>query len=270
LGAQIGRDQHALKILRESIQGSSAELEAWTRENEVAQKKALEHAKHFLVESVLSGITASREAELESIEKDIDRSDPMGTTINAKLLKLASFRRSYARLVTQIGVLKAIEYPGMDIYKTWDDFTERAGKIGKEIQVLASTWDELGTDPEMQQAFKEHGFEFSADSLKQALSVPMLRQSLDLGQFLLDYGYDATSWELSRERMEQNLALDDKMLYADCKLSRRLRITVRDYNICRGRMPADDAKRPEDTVCVDRALKRTTFQSGGQHDHLRF
>ena len=251
LGAQLGRDQHALRTLRDTIQGSNAELEAWTKANDVAQKKALEHAKYFLIESVLSGITANREGQLAAIEKDIRRADPMGTTITTKLLKVANFRKSYARLATQIALLKAAEYPGMDIYKTWADFRERAAKLGKETQVLAATWDQLATDPEMRHAFMEHGFEFSADSLKQALSVPVLRQSLDLGQFLVDYGYDATQWELSRERIEQNLALDDKVLYAECKLSRRLRITVRDYNICRGKMPAENAPRPEDSVCVD-------------------
>jgi|ERR1035437_606695 hypothetical protein len=99
----------------------------------------------------------------------------------------------------------------------------------------------------------DHGFEFSADTLKEALSIPILRQSLDLGQFISDYGYDSTKWELSRERIEQNLALDDKNLYAECVLSRHLRITVRDYNICKGKMPDDDAQRPEAIVCVDKS-----------------
>jgi hypothetical protein len=165
LGAQLGKDRLALKTLRDSIQGSNLELDAWTKENAAAEKKALEHAKLFLLESILGGITASREAKLQSIENDIRRADPMGTTVNTKLLKLAKFRKSYARLVTQIAALKAVEYPGMDIYKTWADFKERAAKLGKETRVLASTWDELATNPEMQQAFREHGFEFSADTV---------------------------------------------------------------------------------------------------------
>ena len=54
---------------------------------------ALEHAKSFLTDSVLSGITANREAELESIEEDIKRADPFGTTIDTKLRKIAAFER---------------------------------------------------------------------------------------------------------------------------------------------------------------------------------
>lgn len=253
LGVQLGKDQHALKTLRESAFASNSELEAWKRENYAAQRQALEDAKHFLVDSALSSITASREAKLESIEKDIDRADPMGTTVNAKLLKIANFRRSYAKLVTQIAALKIVEYPGMDIYRTWDDFKQRAANVGKETQVLASTWDKLASDAEVQRAFRDHGFEFSANTLKQALSIPILRQSLDLGQFLSDSLYDWTKWELSRERIEQNLALDDSNLYAECVLSRHLRITVRDYNICKGKMPDDNAQRPEAIVCVDKS-----------------
>jgi hypothetical protein len=251
LGAQLSRDQLALDRLRSSINSSNVELEEWTKQNARAEKDALDHAKYFLVETVLSGITANREAKLEEIEKDIRRADPMGTTIETKLLKIVNFRKSYARLITSIYALKAAEYPGMDIYKTWTDFQERATEIGKETQALAATWDALASDPETQQAFKDHGFEFSADALKQTLSVPLLRQSLDFGQFISDYGYDVARWEKSRELIMQNTALDDKNLYAECMLSRRLRITVRNYNICKGKIPDDRAPRPEDIVCVD-------------------
>ena len=233
------------------MNSSNAEMEEWAKQNARAEKDALDHAEYFLVETVLSGITANREAKLEEIEKDIRRADPMGTTIQTKLLNIHNFQKSYARLVSLIYALKTAEYPGMDIYKTWADFKERAAETGKETQVLAATWDALASDPETQQAFREHGFEFSADTLKQALSVPVLRQSLDFGQFISDYGYDVAKWEKSRELIMQNAALDDKNLYAECMLSRRLRITVRNYNICKGRMPDDGAPRPEDIVCVD-------------------
>ena len=255
LGAQLSRDQRALENLRRSINSSNTELGEWTKQNARAEKAALEHAKFFLVETVLSGVTANRETKFDDIEKDIRRADPMGTTIETKLLKIVNFQKSYASLVTQIAALKAAEYPGMDIYKSWADFKERAARLGKETQVLSATWDQLATDPETRQAFREHGLEFSADTLKQALSVPVLRQSIDLGQFLSDYGYDAAKWEVSRELIMQNVALDDKSLYAECKISRHLRITVRDYNICKGKMPDDTAPRPEDIVCVDHAKK---------------
>jgi hypothetical protein len=251
LGAQLSRDQLALDRLRSSINSSNTELAEWTKQNARAEKEALDHAKFFLIETVLSGITENREDKLKSIERDIRQADPTGTTLNTKLLKIANFERSYTKLVTLIYALKAAEYPGMDIYKTWADFKERATEIGKETQVLAATWDALGSDPEMQQAFREHGFEFSADSLKQALRLPLLRQSLDLGQFISDYGYDLDKWEKSRNLIMANVALDDKNLYAECVLSRHLRITVRNYNICKGKMPDDTMPRPEDIACVD-------------------
>jgi hypothetical protein len=251
LGAQLDRDERALQQLRSSIGGSNAELEEWKKENAKGEENALDRAKSFLVETVLSGVTANQEAKLEEIVKDINRADPMGTTWNMKLIKVANFEHSYVRLVTLITALKVVEYPGTDIQQTWADFRERARKLGKEAHVLTATWQDLATDPDAQQAFKEHGFEFSADTLNQALSIPILQQSVDLGKFLSDYGYDVAQWELSRERIMQNLDLDDKHLYAECTLSRQMLITFRNYNICRGKMPNVGGPRPEDTKCVD-------------------
>jgi hypothetical protein len=105
----------------------------------------------------------------------------------------------------------------------------------------------------MRRAFTDHGLDFSADTLKQALSLPFLGEGLNLGEFLLvDYGYDAAQWESSRERIVQQLALSDKTLYSECLLSRQLRVTMRNVNICHGRMPIAGSLRPEDTKCIDR------------------
>jgi hypothetical protein len=254
LNAQLDRDKHALEQLRSAIGASNADLEEWKRENAKAETDALEHAKYFLAQTLLSGFTVSQEAKLEESVKDISRADPVGTTWNMKLTKVANFEHSYARLVTLIAALKVVEFPGINIQQTWADFSERARKLGKEGQVLAATWQELATDPDTRQAFKEHGFEFSADALNNALSVPILQQSLDLGKFISDYGYDVAHWESSRERIMQTLALDDKNLYAECLLSRQMLITFRDYNICRGKMPTVGGPRPEDAQCVDHTI----------------
>jgi hypothetical protein len=81
---------------------------------------------------------------------------------------------------------------------------------------------------------------------------PIVSQVIDLAQFALDYGYDATEWELSRERIMQGLSIGNKMLYAECRLSRLLRIAVRDYSICKGTFPDEKLPKPEDIKCVEK------------------
>ena len=256
MGAQLDSDKHALDNLRKSIQGSNAELQQWTEENAKAQKQALQHAKEFLVQSLFGAIIENREAKLDQVVRDMGRGDRMGTTIGSKLSKARAFEDSYKRLSVLIAALETAEYPGMDIESIWADFKERTAAIGKEGQVLAASWDLLMADPDARRAFREHGFEFAANSLKQALNLPIVGQGLDLGQFLLvDYGYDYAEWQVSWNRMAKNIWLDDKNLYAECLLSRQMMITFRDYNICRGKMPKLDGARPEDTKCEDHTLK---------------
>jgi len=251
MSAQLANDQLALKRLRDSMAQTNAELDEWAKQNSAAQKAALDRAKSFLVTSVLGSITEGREAKLKAIEADIRRADPMGTTLNAKLLKIATFEHTYNTLVVQIAALKAAQYPGMDIKETWTLFQEHARAVGEQTQVLASAWRSLATDPEFQREFRDRGFEFSANSLNVALKYPLLQQSLDFAQFAVDYGYDVKKWEASKSLILQNGALSDKNLYAECVLSRHLKITVRNLGICNGNMPADDADRPEDAKCVD-------------------
>ena len=252
---QLVNDQIALQRLSDTMRKTDSELDEWAKQNSAAQDAALAKAKSFLITSVLSAFTAGREAKLEAIETDIRRADPYGSTVSTKLTKIASFEHSYNRLVTEIAVLKAAEYPGIDIKDAWRDFQKHARAIGAETEVLASAWRSLANDPEFQQEFREHGFEFSANSLEAALKYPLLTQSIDFAHFAVDYGYEAEKWSASRDRILQNGSLSDKNLYAECVLSRHLKITVRNLGICRGSIPADGAPRPEGAKCVDHSPK---------------
>ncbi len=160
LSAQLDSDKRALDRLRSSIVGSNAELQEWKEQNGKAEKAALEHAKQFLVGTVLSGITENRQGNLEEIIKDIKRADPTGTTWDMKLTKVANFERSYARLVTLIAALKLVEYPGMNVQQAWADFKNRAKQVGEETHVLAATWDQLATDSDARQPLRSMGSNF--------------------------------------------------------------------------------------------------------------
>lgn len=67
-----------------------------------------------------------------------------------------------------------------------------------------------------------------------ATRVPeLLAEGLDLGSFLVNYGYDVTAWNESRKRIVQNIENknNSRSLLAVCKLSEQLKRTVRDVGV---------------------------------------
>jgi hypothetical protein len=250
LDKQLQQDEEALRRLRHSIDGSNAELNQWSKMNSTAEKAALAHATEFLVSSTFGWVSDKFEGKLAALEKDFERRAPMGETWNQKLEKIRKFESSYARLSGIVAGFKIANYPGNDAVATWLELRTRATKLGQEGEVLSSAWRDLDSDPEVKRIIKEHGIDFSLGLLKQGLTEnPFVTQTLDLAQFGKDYGYDATAWELSRERIMQNIAGNENSLLAECKLSRQLKITIRDRNICNNKYPDPNLARPESQSC---------------------
>jgi len=75
----------------------------------------------------------------------------------------------------------------------------------------------------------------------------LLAESLDLGSFLVSYGYEVTAWNERRKRIVQNIENKNNSggLLAVCKLSEQLKRTVRDVGVCHGRYP-DPSQRLRD------------------------
>jgi hypothetical protein len=163
--------------------------------------------------------------------------------------KARTFASAYARWSGVSDGLKLGMTPGINAADTWVELQKWSAKAGKESASLSAAWAAVKSDPELQQILKEEGADLAFDVLKQGLK-PVLSGSFDMAKFLVDYGYDASAWEVSKHQIIERAAQADTNLLAECKLDRLMKIDVRNMNVCNGRMPAPDAPDPQEIRCA--------------------
>ncbi len=250
LGEQIQRDEEALRRQQKSIEDSSLELQDWTKRNAAAEKEALKEASSFLVNSTIGALGEHFQDKLDALEKEFGRRGPTGETWSRKLERARELEARYAHLSAITDGIKVAEYPGTDVSDAWAKLKEWAHAAGKDANVIEATIKEFKRDPEVRSILEESGLDFAADGLKLALA-PLAQDSLDFAKFAVTYGYDVASWGASRARIVQNIALDERNLASVCALSRELKITVRNHNICLGRYPDPKDPSPEAQKCAN-------------------
>ncbi len=248
LGDQLERDQQAALNQKRADDLNSRELDNWGQESDKAQKAALKHATDFLVDSVTAKMGESFKGKLDALQIDVNRRGPTGRTWTARLQQVREFRLRADRLEGVIDGLELAQYPGKNAAELWTVVQEHTAEGARQAGGLADVYKKMQSDPELAALMREHSFTFAADTLKVFLAT-QAQKTLDLGSFLVNYGYDASAWGVSRARILQGVKNGDKILHATCVLDRQLKITVRNLGVCRGVYPAENAPDPNEIRC---------------------
>jgi hypothetical protein len=250
LDGQIQKDEEALRRQQKFIEDSNQELQDWTNENSKAEKEALKHASEFLVDSTIGALGEHFQAKLDRVEREFTQRAPMGETWNRKVEKVRELDARYAHLSAITDGIKLAQYPGMDVSDGWLKLKKWAHGAGEDTNVIDSTFKQFKKDPEVRKILTDSGLDFISDGLQLALK-PFAQSSFDFAKFAEKYGYDAASWAASRARIMQNIALDERNMTAVCALSRQLKITVHNHNICLGKYPGPKDTSPESQQCAN-------------------
>jgi hypothetical protein len=251
LGTKLKQDIAAMKKLQRSMLRNNAELEQWTRDNGEAQKAAFNHAVNLLRDSLLGLATDNADLKIKKLKDQLNRRAIAGETITAQLERVRAFRQAYLRLSALSDGLKLGSGPGMNLVDSWAELQEWATKAGKESQALSAAWNSMSTDPELSELVVDAGLGTLVEGVKIMLR-PVLQGSFDLTRFLVEYGYDATKWQVTKAQIVARTQLSDENLIAECKLERLIDIDIRNRNVCGGRYSPPDAPDPEKKTCESR------------------
>ena len=249
LEGQVARDQDAIKRLQQSILASNAELKEWAAKNQAAADKAREDATNFLVSSVLGAFAQMGEQTIATVEKEFRRRSQMfGQTWDNKIRLVQEMESRRKRLLGAVHGFKLLGFPGMNLNIWWDATQKWAAETKHEGDAIAAIMAALESDPQAREIMTENGLAFVSDSLKLGLKS-FAGSALSFGEFLVNYGYDATAWWKSKTLIEQNVLNQERNRIAVCRLGVRLETTVRNRNICHGRMPAKNSVPPDLSRC---------------------
>lgn len=249
INLRVQQDINAQQTLLHSMADNNADLKDWAQKNEAAQQAAMKTATDVLIKSLLAFSAENVDAKIAKLQWDLNKRASEGQTITTQMEKARTFASAYARWSGVSDGLKLGMTPGVNAADTWVELQKWSAKAGKESASLSAAWAAVKSDPELQQILKEEGADLAFDVLKQGLK-PVLSGSFDMAKFLVDYGYDASAWEVSKHQIIERAAQADTNLLAECRLDRLMKIDVRNMNVCNGRMPAPDAPDPQEIRCA--------------------
>ncbi len=249
INQRVKSDIDAQRTLLYSMAENNADLKDWAQKNEAAQQAALKTATDALMKSVLAFSAEKVDLRIAQLQNELNRRAAEGQTITTSLEKARAFEHAYARWSGVSDGLKLGMTPGVNAADTWVELQKWSAQAGNEIASLSAAWAAMWSDPELRQILRDEGLDLTFDVLKQGLK-PVLTGSFDMAKFLVDYGYNASAWEVSKRNIIERAAQADTNLLAECKLDRLMKIDVRNMNVCNGRLPAPDAPGPEEIRCA--------------------
>ncbi len=232
---QLERDLALLDRQQASIKAAAKELQEWTTQNEEAQHAAVRVATNLLVDGILGKFVESFDAQIEQGVKEL-RSMPTNRFDRRFLDDLVALRVKTDRLKTERDILKLAQ-TGKSSFALWNmlaAFSQQSHHTAVEItdlvRKLAS--NKLALKTVEMSALLAAANQFERRIIK--AKFPLIGNAAKLGNFLVDYGYEAVRWTASRNRILQANSLTEQQLAAVEALGCQLERSMHHLRQCRG------------------------------------
>jgi hypothetical protein len=241
LDRQLERDKEALRRQMKVNEMGLKELEEWTKANKEAEVAALTLA----AKTILGHVAINLEGQINSMRSFkgwLTRYDKAirkrGVPFEVLQVKIERAYSGYvnAWLAAKTGrVLNA----GLLINDVWSSFKKECGAIAEQQAKSDAAVRDILNDPTVKKLIEtdDAGQEF-AQSLLELMSrskelEKIIGPEVELGSFLVDYGYEAIKWAASRNRILQQTQLSEESLKAFDALKEQIESTTRKLKECR-------------------------------------
>ena len=243
---QVELDQQASRRQLAASQALLAELDEWTRQNEEAQKKALEVARKALLDGALGFALAQVSGDLERAEKAW-RQMPTDQYSELMMREVLARRRAIDSLKTARAELLTAKW-GKGAYELWNalaGFVQSSRHTAAEISTLVRT---LAGNKLVQGSAELAALQLASSRFEQRLieaKFPLISDAAKLGNYLIDYGYEAGRWAASRARILEANRITEEQLAATAALGCQLERSMIRLTSCRGdRVPTLSGRCP--------------------------
>ena len=240
IDAQLARDREAMRRQQGVSAATSAELEAWARENEDAQRSAMMLGVKSLMGEA-AGRLAARQSRVTALQSAITRNERLlgerGIPVGPVKARLAWLAGEYGRAQAQANVGGAIVRVG-EIEALYELVRTEAGVLAKEMARTDDAVRAALADPALAAVVNADASaaDLARQTLDQLVATPGFERfapQYAIASFVVDYGYDATRWALSGQRILQGDAVSERGLEAVAALTRQIRRTVEWQTACR-------------------------------------
>ncbi len=249
---QLDRDRLALMRQQQSIVEGTQELDEWTKANEDAQREALRAGIKLFVDAAARKLEHAAAAARTFDEFFRTHNVPLvllsRTDARVKVERAYEAYRRASVAARGAGALKA----GLLADDLWQSFKHEITLVAHIEADADAAVRQVVNDPDLRAYLRadDRGAVVLSDVLTSLISLgaqsttaakwfgPLVDPATSLASFIVDYGYDATKWYQSRQRILQQAQLSEMHLAAVAALKKQVERTVGKLQECRKR-PAD-------------------------------
>lgn len=232
---QVDRDRRVVESTQASVAAVSQALQEWTQQNEDAQRQAVQVATHALADGILGKFLESTEARLARGEAEL-RSLPANRVDPLFLADLKALRQQVNGLKLRRDLLKLTQ-AGKSAVELWNTVAEAAADSQHGAAEIGTLLRKLGANKLVLKSLEQGALLAATSQFERRLidaKFPLIRDAAKLGNFLVDYGYEATRWVHSRRRILEASALSEQQLEAVAAVGCQLERSMVRLQTCRG------------------------------------
>ncbi len=232
---QTERDLAVIKRQQALLGASARELKEWTAQNEEAQRAAVNAAFNLLVDGFLSGLIDDTEKKLEAAVKEL-RSMPTNQA-GEWFVQDVKAQLSLIRKLKNERDLLRVTRGSKTSFELWNALAEFWSHAHQSVAQISDLAGKLASNEALLNTLLLGGLLAESSECKRRLLVKAFRpvsEVAKLGNFLVEYGYEATRWTASRNRILQADKLVDQQLAAVEALGCQLERSMYRLRQCRG------------------------------------
>jgi hypothetical protein len=230
------RDMAAIQRMQKTIEMSRQELDDWARRNEEAQASAIKSALNLFVDGGLAYIVESKNAlnglkgALAKYEKQLIRQGRAPDPLQKG--KWMDMSKRILEMEIAISTAKQLQAKKEKAEIFWGYFTASTKEVDDSMTGFKGALTTVDEDPILHKFLADKGLMPLVNRLKTKELFPKKPYLLNFLEFVKDYGYSATEWVASRNRILQQYNVSDDQLRAVNSMQNELKNTMTQLNEC--------------------------------------
>lgn len=230
------RDREASRRMLADSQSGERELEDWTRRNEEAQLAAIGSSLNLLVDGglayvaestrTLDGLKGAYKSNENRLKRSNGRIDPKSRA------RLDALDQRIRNLDAAIARAKGLQGKKEKAEIFWGYFTAGTREVDESAGAVQAALTAVEEDPILHKILVDGGLQPLANRLKSWKLFPKKPYVINLAEFLVDYGYSATEWGMSRNRILERIRINEERLPVVRAQQENLKRSMTELNAC--------------------------------------
>lgn len=230
------RDREASRRMLADSRMGDGELEEWTRRNGEAQVAAIQSSLNLLVDGGLAYVAESTrtlnglKGAYKSMEGRLKRL--RGDRKARMQASLDTLDQRIRKMDAAVSSAKSLQGKKEKAEIFWGYFTAGTREVDESAGAVQTALTAVEEDPILHKILVDEGLQPLANRMKSWKLFPKKPYVINMAEFLVDYGYSAAEWGMSRARILERIKINEERLPLVRAQQENLKRSMTELNAC--------------------------------------